>query len=142
MPVTETEENPVKIVSITGDHILTHEEIETAKSDFMIADQKIVNLEAEKQSFNANIKASIKQHEEKKERLRLTIMQGYEERLIDCYEERNYDVGVISYIEVETGAEIQTRKMSSKDRQTALFNEEESADEDGESTDDQTHNMD
>ncbi len=125
-------EETVKIVKITGNHKLSPSEIDTAKTDFIITDQKIINLEAEKQSFNASIKASVKEHEEKKERLRLRIMQGYEEQLIDCYEQKNYDEGNIQYVEVDTGEVIQTRKMSESDRQQKMFPGDEVA-QDGES---------
>ena len=60
-------------------------------------------------------------------------MQGYEERLIECYEERNFTDGIVYYTEIETGEVIQERKMSEKDRQQNLFQGEEDGEPEQES---------
>ena len=126
-------EQNAKIVNITGNHQLTTQEIDGLKTDFIIADQKIKDLEAEKQSVNASIKSETKKYEEKKEKCRTRIMQGYEERLIECYEERNFTDGIVYYTEIETGEVIQERKMSEKDRQQNLFQSEEDGEPEQES---------
>ena len=111
----------VRIVKITGNHSFTHDEIESLKTNFIISDQKIDGAEQEKKSFNAGIKARIEELQETKQTISRKLSNQYEERLIECYEEKNYTEGIISYVEVETGSIIQERKMTGEDRQQNIF---------------------
>ena len=97
----------------------------------------VAEYEASKKSAADHWKAKIELAENERDGLLDAIAMGTEERPVECLESREYRLGVVRVVRVDTGEVISDRAMSFAERQGTLPGVEEdedavAADEDGE----------
>lgn len=100
---------------------LTEKEIKESGFNLALSSSKINDLEAQKKSFNDQIKADISAAEAEIQRLALMIQNGYEYRMVEVEEEIDPLERCVMIIRTDTGEMVRVRPLKPEEMQGDLF---------------------
>ena len=129
-----------KNLGVTGDEKVDQRDITTIEYEKELSDDdileiahKLVKLDKEEETFEREKKAiaaqwaaKLKDNVTNRKRLTRMIGEGVELIAEDCYEDPDYNAGMMVYSAVSTGMIVHERPLTSQEKQMSLLNMEES----------------
>jgi len=103
--------------------VLTEEEIKSAGMELALSNSKVDDLEAQKKSFNDQIKADITMCESQIQKYSRMIQNGYEYRNVEVTEEVDQKGQVVNIFRTDTGEFVRSRPLKNGDVQEKMFDE-------------------
>jgi hypothetical protein len=82
------------------------------------------DLQVQKKAHADRLKKAIDGHEVEVEEISKIIRDGFEFRMVECIEERDYERMMIHVIRTDCGAIVRSRAMTMDERQEVMFEEE------------------
>lgn len=115
--------------------LLSDQEIRTMGQELARANAQKDEAEERKKAVDAQLKSEIESHATRSASLARTINNGYQYKDVECVMRFDYVTNTVTTVRTDTGAVIDTRAMTTEERQVELkFEDEDTNADESEST--------